>query len=241
MRLSFKSALAAAFAALSCLPAAAELTAPAPPPDLPATLRDFRTQEQLNEMREIKNADGGSGDVESLNIQSSPFVPGDDSAGVVRLAYGYVPGIVMGVPDRGMLVVRFFDSSGAPWDIAEPRVGNPGFSAEITASPSELLVKQERGAAGSQLAVTLRGRPEPLVFKLRPARLERKGVPVTSMIVAVTLPQSLGGEYVKPEEIDFPVPNPKAGTPKFGEDAYGRAEEAVAAAVEGLSQEDGQD
>ena len=241
MRHEIKAWLAAVAEACVCLPAMAELTAPAPPPDLPATLRDFRTQEQLDEMREIRNADGDSGDVESLNIQSSPFVPGDDSAGVVRLAYGYVPGIVMGVPDRGMLVVRFFDSAGAPWDIGQSRVENPGFSAEITASPSELLIKQSRGAAGSQLAVTLNGRPEPLVFKLRPARLERRGVPVTSMIVAVTLPQSLGGEYSKPEEIDFPVPNPKAETPRFGEDAYEKAEEAVASAVEGLSQEDGQD
>lgn len=126
MTLALKAALAALAAGLAMAPAMAELTAPAPPPDLPATLRDFRTQEQLDEMREIKNADGGSGDVESLNIESSPFVPGDDSAGVVRLAYGYVPGIVMGVPDRGMLVVRFFDSAGAPWDIAQTRVENPG-------------------------------------------------------------------------------------------------------------------
>lgn len=217
--------------------ALAEITAPAPPPDLPATLRDFRTQEQLDEMREIKNADGGSGDVESLNIQSSPFVPGDDSAGVVRLAYGYVPGIVMGVPDRGMLVVRFFDSAGTPWDISANTMENPGFSAEVTASPSELLVKQLRGAAGSQLAVTLSGRSEPLIFKLRPARLERKGVPVTSMIVAITLPQSLGGEYTKPEEINFPEPNPKAGTPKFANDAYDRVEEALITASQELSDE----
>ncbi len=241
MTLALKAALAALAAGLAMAPAMAELTAPAPPPDLPATLRDFRTQEQLDEMREIKNAEGGSGDVESLNIESSPFVPGDDSAGVVRLAYGYVPGIVMGVPDRGMLVVRFFDSAGAPWDIAQTRVENPGFSAEVTASPSELLVKQLQGAAGSQLAVTLSGRPEPLVFKLRPSRLERHGVPVTSMIVAVSLPQSLGGDYAKPEEVQFPVPNPKAKPPKFADDAYDQAEQAVVSAVEGLSQEDGQD
>ena len=63
------------------------------------------------------------------------------------------------------------------------------------------------------------------------------GVPVTSMIVAITLPQSLGGEYTKPEEINFPVPNPKAGTPKFANDAYDRVEEALLTASQELGDE----
>ncbi len=195
-----------------------EIKAPEAPPELPDTLKDFRTTQQLHELDEVKNSDGKGSDVEILEVQSAPFVPGDDSAGVVRFANTYVPGLVAGVPDRGALIMRFFDVDAVPWDIDSVVCEHPGFSAEITASPSELLVRQGAGAAITTMKVTLRGGRDPLIFTLRPVRLERGGVSVTAMIETVKLKQSQSGEhYHKPDPLEFAVPNPKAATVKFSD------------------------
>ncbi len=195
-----------------------EIKAPEAPPELPDTLKDFRTTEQLHELDEVKNSDGKGSDVEVLEVQSAPFVPGDDSAGVVRFANTYVPGLVAGVPDRGALIMRFFDVDGVPWDIDSVVCEHPGFSSEITASPSELLVRQGAGAAITTMKVTLRNGRDPLIFTLRPVRLERGGVSVTAMIETIKLRQSQSGEhYQKPEPLEFAVPNPKAATVKFSD------------------------
>ncbi len=196
----------------------AEIKAPEAPPELPDTLKDFRTTEQLHELDEVKNSDGKGSDVEILEVQSAPFVPGDDSAGVVRFANTYVPGLVAGVPDRGALIMRFFDVDGVPWDIDSVVCEHPGFIAEVTASPSELLVRQGAGAAITTMKVTLRSGREPLIFTLRPVRLERGGVSVTAMIETIKLKQSQSGDhYQKPEPMEFSVPNPKASTVKFSD------------------------
>ena len=213
----------------------AAIKAPEAPPDLPDTLRDFRTAEQMREFEELKSADGTHDDIEDLEIQEAPFVPGDDGAGVARFANVYVPGLVTGVPARGALIMRFFDAEGIPWEIDGAQCEHQGFIADVTASPSELLVRQESGAATTALKVTLRALPDPLIFTLRPVRLERNGVPVTSLIETVKLKQSQNGvHYVKPEPEQFAVPNPKASALRFdGIDAQG-VEDTLLNAVRSL-------
>ena len=194
------------------------IKAPEAPPDLPDTLKDFRTSEQLRELEELKSADGTHEDLEELEIQEAPFVPGDDGAGVVRFANVYVPALVTGVPARGALIMRFFDAEGIPWEIDSAECEHQGFIAEITASPSELLVRQDQGAVTTTLKVTMRSLSEPLIFTLRPVRLERGGVAVTSLIETVKLHERQQGiTYVKPEPEQFAVPNPKAKAMHFGE------------------------
>ena len=74
------------------------ITLPAPPPELPDTLTKFRTLEQLNEDRTQDNS-AYVPFTENVEIESAPFVPGDDSAGIVRIASVYTPEATVGVPD----------------------------------------------------------------------------------------------------------------------------------------------
>lgn len=222
--------------------AVSAIRAPEAPPELPDTLKSFRTETQLREQEEIVDEDApADAGFEKLEVSSAPFVPGDDAAGVVRMSGEYVPAQVLGVPGRGALIVRFFDLEGIPWDIDSVRLENPGFSAEITASPSELLVKQGSGAATTSMAVNLRGYPEIMVFTLRPARLSRGGVPVTTMLQSVRVRSTLGDRhYVRPEELKFPEPNPAASTVKFADVDCGAVEDTllnVARSLKGASEE----
>lgn len=211
------------------------IKAPEAPPDLPDTLKDFRTSEQLHELEELKSADGTHEDIEDLEIQEAPFVPGDDGAGVVRFANVYVPALVAGVPAHGALIMRFFDADGTPWEIDSAECEHQGFIAEITASPSELLVRQDQGAVTTTLKVTMRSLQDPLIFTLRPVRLERGGVAVTSLIETVKLKEHQQGvSYVKPELEQFAVPNPKAKTMHFGELDAQDVEENLLKAVRSL-------
>ena len=217
----------------------AAIYAPEAPPELPESLKNFRTEAQLHELDEIKNQNSDDGDLEELEIQSSPFIPGDDSSGVVRFSNVYVPKLVMGVPDRGMLIVRFFDADGNPWEIDKTELEQPGFSCEITASPSELMVKQQHGAAVTSMTVSMRNSNDLLVFTLRPARLVRGGVRINTLIENVKLKQSLEQvKYKRPESIDFAVPNPKASTVSFKDTTTKTVEQRLLQAVRALKNDD---
>ena len=217
----------------------AAIYAPEAPPELPESLKNFRTEAQLHELDEIKNQNSDDGDLEELEIQSSPFIPGDDSSGVVRFSNVYVPKLVMGVPDRGMLIVRFFDANGNPWEIDKTELEQPGFSCEITASPSELMVKQQHGAAVTSMTVSMRNSNDLLVFTLRPARLVRGGVKINTLIENVKLKQSLEQiKYKRPESIDFAVPNPKASTVSFKDTTTKTVEQRLLQAVRALKNDD---
>ena len=217
----------------------AAIYAPEAPPELPESLKNFRTEAQLHELDEIKNQNADDGDLEELEIQSSPFIPGDDSSGVVRFANVYVPKLVMGVPDRGMLIVRFFDADGNPWEIDKTELEQPGFSCEITASPSELMVKQQHGATVTSMTVTMRGSNDLLVFTLRPARLVRGGVKVNTLIENVKLKTSQEQvKYKRPDSIEFAVPNPKATTVSFKDTTTKTVEKRLLEAVRALKNDD---
>lgn len=217
----------------------AEVNVPAPPPELPQTLREFRTQEQLDESRnDADRVRQYNAEAEEVGVDSAPFVPGDDSAGVVRLAMEYSPQSVVGVPDYGALVLRFFDLQGVPWDIASVRAEHQGFSAEITASPSELLVRQGQGASQGALAVTLEGYDTPLVFSLRPVNLMHDGVRVTTVINHIKIRSHRGVDgYIFPDLKPVPRPHPKASTPHFERQDQRLIEETLKEAVIGLKED----
>ncbi|MDY6321479.1 MAG: DotH/IcmK family type IV secretion protein [Succinivibrio sp.] len=212
--------IAAAFLAQACLCAQAAITAPAAPPELPETLKSFRTQVQLEEQEMLKSQQQDTEEADPADVAEAPFVPGDESAGVLRVSDPYMPGQVLGVPDYGMLVVRFFDAGGVPWEIASVKTENPGFTAEVTASPSELMVKQAQGASASGLEVSLAGRSGSLLFVLRPARLENRGIAVTTLLQTVRMDTVQNGKAaVRPEALRFPEPNPQAAAVHFDEQA----------------------
>lgn len=225
--------------ALFCLVASvdAAITMPAPPPELPDTLRNFRTKEQIRENQLLPN-DEVEVNAEEVEIDSAPFVPGDDSAGVIRLSSVYIPQTVIGVPEMGAAIARFYDLKGIPWDIASVRVENQGFSAETTASASELLIRQLQGAATSRLVVELDGYQTPLVFTLKPVNLEHEGVMVSTVLQTVRVRSYLGADgYLFPKIHEVPKPNPKAVTAHFENVDQSKIERTLINAVRELKYE----
>ena len=115
--------------------ALADVTAPQAPPELSDTLTDFRTKEQLSEQVYIE---GRSDPQNSLNV---PTIPGDLEAKVMRLSATYLPQYEVAVPRNGLSILRFYDLNGYPLEIVSTKVENQGFLAEVTASPSELMIR----------------------------------------------------------------------------------------------------
>lgn len=225
-------AVMAAAALLWAVPAAAVINLPAPPPELSDTLKDFRTQEQLQEQRPAADARPELGEETEL---AEPPVPGDDSSGVMRLTRDYVPGQVIGVPVYGESILRIFDLQGIPWEITTLRVENQGFSAQTTASPSEILIKQTQGASSSTLAVNLNAYPSTLIFTLKPVVLNSGGVDVTTILNFVRVRSALGTEgYIFPEINKVPSPNPGATPTVFDEATFRSVEQTLTDVVLGL-------
>lgn len=214
------------------------ITLPAPPPELPDTLTKFRTLEQLNEDRTQDNS-AYVPFTENVEIESAPFVPGDDSTGIVRIASIYTPEATVGVPDYGGAIVRFYDLEGIPWNIASVRCENQGFSAEVTASPSELLIKQGLGAVSTKMAVSLENYDTPLVFTLSPVKLERNGTPINTVIYAVRIKSYTNTQgYVFPNVHEVPKPNPQAQVAKFDGINLSEVENNLVEAVRAIKQEE---
>ncbi|MGN1281779.1 MAG: hypothetical protein ACI4UM_07745, partial [Succinivibrio sp.] len=213
MKLSIKTAINPLFvglllAACSMVRVCDAITMPSPPPELPDTLTKFRTLEQLNEGKRI-DRDSSSQIIDSLEVESAPFVPGDDVSGILRIGYVYTPEATVGVPSYGASIIRFYDLEGIPWDISSVRTENQGFSAEVTASPSELLIKQGVGATSSKMVVTLDNHDSPLVFTLSPVRLKREGVMINTIISTVRVKSYTNIQgYVYPQIEKIPKPNP---------------------------------
>ncbi|MGN0901864.1 MAG: DotH/IcmK family type IV secretion protein [Succinivibrio sp.] len=207
------------------------ITMPAPPPELPDTLINFRTKEQLNEDKTRDN------DVlkplsERLNIDSAPFVPGDDVAGIARLSFVYTPDVTIGIPASGMSIVRFYDLKGAPWEIVSVKTENQGFSAEKSASSSELVIKQHSGAAGTTMVVFLQDKNVPLVFHLSSVNLKRDDVDINTIINTCTV-KSYNGltDYMAPAVNKVPAPNPDAQTIKLKTEGSFEIEQILTDAV----------
>ncbi|MCR5085572.1 MAG: hypothetical protein K6A65_08755 [Succinivibrionaceae bacterium] len=199
---------------MTCGAALAAITPPAPPPELPESLTDFRTREQLLEAEGLTSEQD---QVEELEIPDSPFVPGDDSTGVVRLSGLYVPSQVVSVPPYGMTLMRFYDLNNVPWDIKGARVEQPGYLAEVTAAPSELMLRQRQGATATTMAVTLEGLEVPLVFSLRPFPLRNNGAVVSTVLNVVRVRSVRDSKGYIPSPAFTPAqPNPRAAPVSFG-------------------------
>lgn len=189
----------------------AAMTMPAPPPELPDTLLSFRTREQQQELEIIEAEQQAVDQVEEVEDELPLSVPGDEATGVLRSSLLYVPGQAVGVPDYGSAIMRFYDLQGVPWDIDTVKVEHQGFMAEITASPSELLIRQQPGAATGTLAVNLAGYASPLVFTLRPVAMENRGRRITTSLNFVKVQSYLNAEgYVFPTILKVPEPMPGA-------------------------------
>ena len=94
------------------------ITLPAPPPELPDTLTKFRTLEQLNEDRTQDNS-AYVPFTENVEIESAPFVPGDDSAGIVRIASIYTPEATDRVTSLGDIAM-YTDADEVPlWEVLD--------------------------------------------------------------------------------------------------------------------------
>ncbi|SFS34129.1 Putative outer membrane core complex of type IVb secretion [Succinivibrio dextrinosolvens] len=219
------------------LPFCAEaITMPAPPPELSDTLTKFRTKEQINESVNLSN--GSSAVVEEIEVESAPFVPGDINAGIMRLSENYSPLMTIGVPAYGSSIVRFYDLNGIPWDIASVECENQGYLTEITASPSELLIKQNVGATTTKLKVSLSRYDYPLVFNLSPVRLERDGVAVSTLVNTVKIKSATNSYgYVYPSIRQVPKPNPDAKMVKFDSTDLQKIEVTLLDAVRALDHE----
>ncbi|WP_031492811.1 DotH/IcmK family type IV secretion protein [Succinivibrio dextrinosolvens] len=212
------------------------ITMPAPPPELSDTLTKFRTKEQINESVSLGN--GSSAAVEEVEIESAPFVPGDIDAGIMRIAENYSPLMTIGVPGYGSSIIRFYDLNGIPWDIASVECENQGYLTEITASPSELLIKQNVGATTTKLKVTLSRYSSPLIFNLSPVRLERDGVAVSTVVNTVKIKSATNSYgYVYPSVRPVPQPNPAAGSVKFDSTDLQKIEVTLLDAVRALNHE----
>lgn len=207
------------------------ITMPAPPPELPDTLTKFRTLEQLNEGKRI-DKDNSSLVIDSLEVESAPFVPGDDLSGILRIGFVYSPEATIGVPSYGASIIRFYDLEGIPWDISSVKCENQGFLAEVTASSSELLVKQGVGATASKMAVTLENYDSPLIFSLSPVKLKREDVMINTIINAVRVKSYTNIQgYVYPEIAKIPKPNPADNTVKMVNTDADSVEESLVEAV----------
>ena len=218
---------------LVCSSAQAVINAPAPPPELPETLTDFRTKEQQAEETLELYAEGEQS--EEAEFGDGPFVPGDDSSGVVRYSSIYSADQIVGVPSLGVTVLRFYDVQGIPWEISRAVVETQGFSADITAATSELILRQQAGAAVSRMIVKLTGYKQPLIFTLRPVLLEHGGVRVNTILNAVRLQSHQNVEgYIFPQIRTVPMPNPQAEKPTFDAETQERISMALISAVRAL-------
>ncbi len=211
------------------------ITMPAPPPELSDTLTKFRTKEQINEGVNLPNSNVY---VEEVEVESAPFVPGDVNAGIMRVSDNYSPQMTLGVPGYGSSIVRFYDLNGVPWDIASFECENQGYLVEITASPSELLIKQNVGAMSTKLKVNLSRHNSPLIFNLSPVKIERDGVVVSTVVNTIKIKSATNSYgYVYPTLKPIPTPNPNATAVKFDSTDIGRIEETLLDAVRELNHE----
>lgn len=206
--------------------ALADVTAPQAPPELSDTLTDFRTKEQLSEQVYIE---GRSDPQNSLNV---PTIPGDLEAKVMRLSATYLPQYEVAVPRNGISILRFYDLNGYPLEIVSTKVENQGFLAEVTASPSELMIRQFQGAATTLLLVRLKGIDKNFIFTLKPLVLTNQQSSVRTLLTAMTVNYYVEGtNYVAPEPYQFGQPNPQAQSLNFDSVNQGKLEQDLVSAA----------
>lgn len=204
----------------------ADVTAPQAPPELSDTLTDFRTKAQLNEKLYIE---GKSDPKNSLDV---PTVPGDLEARVMRLSAKYLPQYEIAVPRNGVSILRFYDLNSVPLEIVSTRVENQGFLAEVTAAPSELMIRQFQGAASTSLLVRLKGINQDFLFTLKPLILVNQQSSVRTLLTAMTVNYYIEGtSYIAPEPYKFEQPNPHAQSINYEGVQQGKLEHDLVAAA----------
>ncbi len=187
-----------------------DVIAPAAPPELSDTLTDFRTKEQLLEHTYIE---GKAAPQYSMEV---PTVPGDLEARVMRLSATYQAEYEVAVPRHGIAVLRFYDLNGLPMEIVSTRLENQGFSAQVSAAPSELLIRQFQGASATGLQVRLKGINKNFIFMLKPLVLVNQQRSVRTLITAMTVNYYVeGANYIEPIPYKFGQPNPQAQALNF--------------------------
>ena len=188
----------------------ADVVAPQAPPELSDTLTDFRTKEQLTQQTYI------AGRMELQNSLEVPTVPGDFEAKVMRMSASYLPHYEIAVPRNGVSIIRFYDLNGYPMEIVSTKLENQGFIAEVTAAPSELLIRQFQGAATSLLQVRLKGVRNSFVFALKPLYLVNQQNSVRTLLTSMTVNYYVEGtNYLAPTPYQFDQPNPQAKVMNF--------------------------
>ena len=219
--------LAGALALLIPPGSQAVIVAPEPPPELGSRLSDYRTRQQTQERELLRLSEQDSREAQTPELKTEPVpaglaapLPGDVSAGVLRRSFIYSEDLILGVPALGRTVLRFYDLAGVPWKIGSARSESGTFQAGMSASAEELVIEQEAGAVRGRLKVVLENYPRPLVFRLKPVNFRQEGILVTTSINSVRIDSLFhNGDYVFPEKIPVPEPNPLEKPLKFSQDA----------------------
>ncbi len=153
---------------------------PAPPPELDETLTDFQTRQQLEAERFLQSGQGG----ELLELPG-PAAAGDEAAGVVRLTFDYTGDLTLFVPRHGRTYLKIIDGAGMPLEIQSFRQNGQAFIPELTASLSELMLRQYQGASSAQLVLKVKESPEPLLFRLHSKAAANARRAVTTFIYTI--------------------------------------------------------
>lgn len=118
-----------------------------------------------------------------------PTVPGDQGSGVQRYRFTYVPRAGIMLPRGGTAVIRFYDLNGQPWHISAFDFDQQGCHAQLSADPSELIIRHGTGGASSTtLHVTLEDLGEVLELSVQITRQRNhRGHPVTTALHGIDL------------------------------------------------------
>lgn len=214
------------------------ISLPAPPPELPETLTDFRTKEQVEE-DSIVETRLRNDNFDDINTVASPFVSGDEQLGIVRLTMNYQADTKIGVPAYGQTVLRFYSSDGVPLEITDIKLESPGFVADVTASASEIIIKQKAGCSNTSMIVSIAQSSSPLVFQLSSVYLKNKSTPVNTILTALKVKTYVqDNEYVVPKTVEIPKANPLASDVSANTQSFVELEEQMLKALDEIRYED---
>ena len=208
-------------------PAPAAMTMPEAPPEPSGELRGHRTDQQLRTAADAsprgsmptirtpeRYAPEGQG-VQQVHADDAfeellgrapvddrqPTVPGDQGSGVQRYRFTYVPRATIMLPRSGTAVVRFYDLNGQPWHISAFDFDQQGCHAQLSADPSELIIRHGTGGASSTtLHVILEDLGEVLELSVQITRQRnRRGHPVTTALHGIDLEHYLDlSDFLQP-------------------------------------------
>lgn len=214
------------------------ISLPAPPPELPETLTDFRTKEQVEEDSMVESY-LRSDNFDDINTVASPFVSGDEQLGILRFTMNYQADTKIGVPAYGQTVLRFYSSEGIPLEITDIKLESPGFVADVTASASELVIKQKAGCSNTAMMVTIAQSSTPLIFNLSSVYLKNKSNPVSTILTSIKVKTYVqDNEYVIPKTVEIPKANPLASDVSANTQSFFELEDQMLKALDEIRYDD---